>query len=438
MLKFYNRETEMALLNTIEQRSQETAQMTIVVGRRRVGKTALLNKVFSGENTVYFFVEKKNETLLCDELLEEIRLKLGTNIYGQIRNFKDVFAFLMDLSQNRHFTLIIDEFQEFRNINTAIYSEMQNVWDSKKDTSKLNLVLCGSVYSLMTKIFQNSKEPLFGRATAQLLLKAFDIKSLKNILNDYYPEYKNEDLLAFYLFTGGVAKYVELLVSAKAFTKKKILKEIFSENSFFLNEGKNVLIEEFGKDYGNYFSILSLIASSRTSRSEMESMMQTSLGGYLDKLDNEYNLIKKIRPIGTKPTGKEVKYQIEDNFLNFWFRFIYKYRSAIEIGRWDYVSDIVERDYETYSGLILEKYFTAKMIESKQFIGIGSYWDKKNENQIDIVALRDEPNKAVAVEVKLQRKNYKPEAFALKVEHLKEKVFRGYEIEPVCLSLEDM
>ncbi|MDR0830042.1 MAG: ATP-binding protein [Prevotellaceae bacterium] len=435
-MKFYNREKETALLENIAKRSLETAQMTFVVGRRRVGKTALLNKVFSAENALYFFVEKKNEALLCEEFQEEIRQKLGAAVFGLSR-FKDVFSLLMDLSQKQHFTLIIDEFQEFGNINSAIYSEMQNVWDSKKNASKINLVLCGSVYSLMTKIFQGSKEPLFGRATAQLKLKIFDIQTLKEILHDYYPSYTNEDLLAFYLFTGGVAKYVELLAGAKAFTKKKILHEIFSENSFFLNEGKNVLIDEFGKDYGNYFSILSLIASSRTSRSEMESMMQTSLGGHLDRLETEYNLIKKLRPFGAKEGSRSNKYAIEDNFLNFWFRFIYKYRSAVEIGRFDYVRDIVERDYETYSGLVLEKYFRQQFVESKQFIYIGSYWDRKSENEIDIIAIRDD-NKAVAVEVKRQKKNYNAENFALKIEHLKTKVLRGYDVEQICLSLEDM
>jgi AAA+ ATPase superfamily predicted ATPase len=170
----------------------------------------------------------------------------------------------------------------------------------------------------------------------------------------------------------------------------------------------------------------------------MESLLQITLGGYLERLENEFNLIKKLRPFGAKPAGKEVKYQIEDNFLNFWFRFIYKYRSAVEIGRLDYVCNIVERDYETYSGLILEKYFRQKMIESKQFINIGSYWNRKAENQIDIIALCDEPNKAVAVEVKRQKKNFNAEDFARKVEHLKEKTLRGYDIEQVCLSLEDM
>jgi len=127
MLKFYDREKEISLLSNTEQKSMEAAQMTFVVGRRRIGKTALLTQTFRGKPTLYFFVEKKNETLLCEEFVTEIHEKLGANVYGEIRSFKDVFGYLMELSQNRHFTLIIDEFQEFRNINSSIYSEMQNM-----------------------------------------------------------------------------------------------------------------------------------------------------------------------------------------------------------------------------------------------------------------------------------------------------------------------
>jgi len=133
-------------------------------------------------------------------------------------------------------------------------------------------------------------------------------------LNDNAPEFSNEDLLTFYLFTGGVAKYVELLVDAKAFTLKEIVDEVLSANSLFLEEGRNVLIEGFGKDYGNYFSILMLIASSKTSRSEMESIMNISLGGFLDRLENEFGLITKQRPVLSKPGGKNVKYRIFESF----------------------------------------------------------------------------------------------------------------------------
>ncbi len=139
---------------------------------------------------------------------------------------------------------------------------MQNIWDSYKDASKMNLILSGSIYSLMKKIFENKKEPLFGRANHKILLKPFTFLTLEEILEEHHPSYNNEDLLSFYILTGGVAKYVELLIDNKAFTFEKQLDLVFDENSLFIDEGKNLLIEEFGREYTTYFSILSLISSS--------------------------------------------------------------------------------------------------------------------------------------------------------------------------------
>ena len=425
-------------MSNTEQKSLETAQMTFVVGRRRIGKTALLTQTFRGKQTLYFFVQKKNEALLCEEFITEIREKLGTNIYGEYRTFKDVFGYLMELSKTRNFTLIIDEFQEFRNINTAVYSEMQNIWDSNKDNSKINLILCGSVYSLMKQIFENSKEPLFGRATARMQVKSFDINTIKEILRDYRPEYSKEDLLAFYLFTGGVAKYVELLADAKAFTLESIINEVFSDNSLFLDEGKNVLIDEFGKDYGNYFSILSLIALSKTSRPEIESVLNMNIGGFLDKLESEYGLITKIRPILSKPAGKNVKYRLNDNFLNFWFRFIYKYSGAVETESFDYLKGIVNRDYTTYSGQILERYFREKIMKEENLSAIGSYWESGNKNEIDIVAINEYEKRAIIAAVKRQNEKISLDVLREKAKNLVDKELQGYKIEYRALSIEDM
>jgi len=437
MLKFYNREKEIALLSSSEQKSMETSQMTFVTGRRRIGKTSLLSNVFRNKTALYFFVEKKNEALLCEEFTEEIQNKLGVAVYGEMRTFKNVFGYLMDLSKTRHFTLIIDEFQEFININSAIYSEMQHVWDMNKDASKLNLILFGSIYSLMNKIFQNAKEPLFGRATSRFHIRQFDIPTIKEILNDHAPDFSNEDLLAFYLFTGGVAKYVELLVDAKAFTLETIIDEMLSVNSLFLEEGRNVLIDEFGRDYGNYFSILMLIASSKTSRSEMESIMNISLGGFLDKLENDFGLITKQRPVLSKPAGKNVKYRINDNFLNFWFRFIFKYRGAIEMGNFDYVKAVIQRDYPTYSGQILERYFREKITNEEALSAIGSYWESGNQNEIDIVALNEYEKTAVIAEVKRTGDNSSLTVLRNKAANLV-KQLSGYHIEYRALSMNDM
>ncbi|MDR1181479.1 MAG: ATP-binding protein [Bacteroidales bacterium] len=436
-MKFYDRESEIDILRNIEEDSNSSARMTLLMGRRRVGKTTLLKNAFASSKTaLYFFVAKKNEVLLCEEFVQETESKLSVSL-GRFQNFAQLFKALMIQSQSRQFTLSIDEFQEFANINPSIFSEIQNIWDSYKETSKINLILCGSIYSMMKRIFENAKEPLFGRATAKIILKPFAVSTIKQILCDFHPNYTPEDLLAFYMLTGGIAKYVEQFVINKSFTKKRILDAVFKEGSFFLDEGKAVLVDEFGKDYGNYFSILSLIASSKTDRADMESTLNMPVGGYLERLEKDYNLIKRNRPFGAKEGSRYNKYLIEDNFLNFWFRFIYKYRSAVEIGNLDYVRNIVERDYETYSGLMLEKYFRSLLAESKRFSEIGNYWNKKGEDEIDIVALNEMEKQLCFYKVKRNKKRISIPLLEKKSNDTVQK-YPDFNLEYKGLSLEDM
>ena len=436
-MKFYDREIEVEVLQQIEESSNSTAQMAILMGRRRVGKTTLLKAAFSSSQAaLYFFVAKKNEVLLCEEFAQEVEAKLSISL-GRFQTFAQLFKALMIQSQSRQFTLSIDEFQEFANINPAVFSEIQNIWDSYKETAKINLILCGSIYSIMKKIFENSREPLFGRATSKIMVKPFAVSVIKQILSDFNPSYTPDALLAFYMITGGIAKYVEQLVVSRAFTKKRILDAVFKEGSFFIEEGKAVLIEEFGRDYGNYFSILSLIASSKTDRAAMESVLNMPVGGYLERLEKDYNLIKRHRPFGAKEGSRHNKYQIEDNFLDFWFRFIYKYRSAIEIGNLAYVRNMVERDYETYSGLMLEKYFRSALAEAKRFSEIGSYWNKKGEDEIDIVALNEMEKQQAFYEVKRNKKRINIPALEKKAAAIIRK-YPDFNVEYRGLSPEDM
>jgi len=435
-MNFYDRKSEVGILREIEENSDNFAQMTMLIGRRRVGKTTLLKNAFIQTPVLYFFAAKKNEILLCQEFTREMEEKLGVSL-GQFQSFASLFKALMMQSETRNFTLIVDEFQEFANINPAVFSEIQNLWDTYKEKSKINVIFCGSIYSMMKQIFENSKEPLFGRATAKIILKPFDIQTIKQILGEHHQNYTADDLLAFYMLTGGIAKYIEQLVINKAFTKKKIFDAVFREGSFFLDEGRAVLIDEFGKDYGNYFSILSLLASGKTDRGELESTLKIAVGGYLDKLEKDYDLIKRRRPFDAKEGSRNNKYVIEDNFLNFWFRFVYKYRSAVEISNLDYVRNIVERDYETYSGLILEKYFRQQLIETKQFSTIGSYWNRRGENEIDIIALNEFEKKIVFYEVKRNENRINLNELQLKSTDILKK-YADFQVEYQKLSLKNM
>ncbi|MCK9162297.1 MAG: DUF234 domain-containing protein [Arcobacteraceae bacterium] len=434
-MRFYNREKELKNLHNIEKLSLNSSKMSIIVGRRRIGKTKLIKEAY--RDGIYFFVSKKDEALLCDEFIGILQNSLDIKILGEFKKFSTLFEYIMQLAKDRALTLIIDEFQEFLSINNTIYSDMQNIWDTYKDETKLNLVLSGSIYSLMKKIFEDKKEPLFGRANNKINLKAFDINTLKEILNDYYPNFTNEDLLSFYTLSGGVAKYVEIFVENSAFSLDDQLNLIFDEYSLFLEEGKNLLIEEFGKEYTTYFSILSLISSSKTSRSQIESILERNIGGYLDRLENEYSIIKKIKPIFAKEQSRTVKYEIIDNFFSFWFRFIYKYKSAIEIENFDFVKNIVKRDFAMYSGRFLEKYFIEKLKLENNFSQIGTYWEKSNQNEIDIVAKNSETKKLFFIEVKLNSKKIDLELLKQKSQNLS-KNHKEYEIKYIGFSLDDM
>jgi AAA+ ATPase superfamily predicted ATPase len=434
-MKFYNRENELANLKKIKERSLSSAKMTIIVGRRRIGKTKLIKEAY--KERVYLFVSKKNEALLCDEFIDIIQNTLNIKILGEFKHFAKLFEYLMELSKTTTFTLVIDEFQEFLQVNPTLYADMQNIWDSNKDTSQMNLILSGSIYSLMKKIFEDKKEPLFGRADNKIHLKPFTVVTLKEILQEHYPSYTNEDLLSFYIFTGGVAKYVELFVDNQAFSFEEQLALLFDDNSLFIEEGKNLLIEEFGKEYTTYFSILSLIASSKTSRSEIESILGKNVGGYLDRLENEYSIIKKVKPIFAKEGSRTLKYEIIDNFFHFWFRFIYKNRSAIEIENYEYVKSIVKRDFSTYSGRFLEKYFIEKLKASADYSNIGTYWEKGNQNEIDIVAINDDKTTMLIAEVKLNAKKINLELLREKSSKLVDKQ-KNYSIEYTGYSLDDI
>jgi len=436
MKKFYDRVDELSLLAKADKLKDKRSIMSVIIGRRRVGKTALILQDFSNSKKLYFFVSKKSERLLVEEFTQEVKEKLNIKIFGEIKSFEKLFEYLLELSKEMPFTLVIDEFQDFYKVNESIFSSMQKLWDLNKDSSHMHLILSGSVYSLMKKIFQNAKEPLFARADFKIDLKPFNPMVLKEILQDYNA-YNATNLLDFYTISGGVAKYIELFVLYESFSQDSMIDEIFKENSLFLDEGKNRLIEEFGKEYSVYFSILSLIASSKTSKSEIESVLEKNISGYLERLHKDYNIIKPIKPIGAKVNSKLQKYEIVDNFLSFWFRFIYKYQSYIESKNFALLKQIVSRDFSTYKGRFLEKLFIEIFKDSKKFTQVGSYWERGNKNEIDIVALNELTKKMVICEVKLNKEKLNLNELIFKSKKLVDK-FKDYEVEYELLSLDDI
>jgi AAA+ ATPase superfamily predicted ATPase len=289
----------------------------------------------------------------------------------------------------------------------------------------------------MVKIFEHGKEPLFGRQTSRLTLGPFKISVMKEILKDHNPNYKAEDLLCLYMITGAVPKYIELLMDGGAVTAGKMLAWVTKADSPFLIEGKELLVSEFGREYGIYFSVLQLIAQGKNSQSEIDSIIGKNTGAYLANLERDYSLITRIKPMFSKPESRNGHWKIADPYLRFWFRFIYPHQSLIETGRTDLLRELIIKNYETYSGMALENYFREKLAGETPVTAIGSYWDNKGESEIDLIALNDLDKTAIVAEVKRNPKKINLNALTVKAEKIR-KELADYRVEYLGLSMGDM
>lgn len=438
-MQFFDRIRETESLKHIQEQSQQHAQFTVLTGRRRIGKTSLVLYAYKDVPYLYFFVSKKAESELCEAYQREMADKLGIPMLGRVTHFADIFEYLMQLAKRQPITLFIDEFQEFLKVNPSVYSDMQKIWDINKNEAHINLIVGGSVQSMIHKIFEDKKEPLYNRQTSKIQLNRFAPSILKEILAAHHPNYTSDDLLALYSFTGGVAKYVELLMDKGAFTRQQMIETIIHPDSIFLSEGKNLLIEEFGKDYGIYFSILTAIATGHSQRSQIEDIVSKEIGGYLSMLEDTYGIIRKHKPMFAT-TNSNVRYRIEDLFLTFWFRFIFKYNYMLEIDAFDSLRSIVERDYETYSGKMLERYFKDKLIEEQQYTQIDNWWSRNGADEIDLIAVNEITKQASFFEIKRNEKELdlplleqRTNTFLVATRQLKK-----YTISAKGLSMEDM
>lgn len=436
-MKFYDREKEIAELVRLDEMAAVTAQFTVLMGRRRTGKTTLMSEAFKNERYLYFFIGKKAERIQCAEFQQQIEQVLGLHIHGKVNTLAALLEEVMVFSKRQKVTVIIDEFQRLAEIDESIISAIQRVWDKHHREAHIHLVACGSIYNMMKRIFEDRKEPLFGRKTARIDLKPFSIDVLKKIFHDYNPNYSSEDLLMLYAITGGVAKYVAQLMDDGCKTWQDMLNSVCRPSSVFLEEGTELLVGEFGRKFQIYYSILQLIANGMNSQSAIDGIVQKNTGRYLDTLENEYSLIQKLRPMWAKPNSQGVKFYINDNFLMFWFRFIESNRSMVELGKFDLLHETISNEYTQYSGLLLERYFRQMYGEKERVTEVSHWWDSQGENEIDLIAIEKLDRRATVAEVKRNPNKYQPKKLEEKYESIKHNL-RGYKVKLIGLSMEDM
>ena len=415
------------------------ARMTVVTGRRRVGKTTLIRQSAKAQTALYFFVSQQTEVQLCQTFTQIAKDTLGIFLPSSIGSFAELFEALMYVGKERPFTLVIDEFQNFMGINPSIYSLMQDIWDRLKDESRMHLILSGSSYTLMQKIFEDGHQPLFGRATTKLHVSPFRPSELKAVMSDVYPHYENDDLLALYTLTGGVPFYVADLIDNAVFTKAAMVDWILSPGTLYKVEGRDLLRLEIGEGSTSYRAILNAMANGATKYQDIEKLSgECNISPYLERLERS-GFIEKTRPLFAKPNTRSSRWTIRDPFLRFWYRFVLPDEGLLDAGFTAPTAAKILADFPTFSGPMLEKWFRESLMETGKYREIGAWWDSKGvQNEVDIIAIELVQKQAFVAEVKRQRKSFHEGAFLDKVDHLQTAILHGYTITTACLTLEDM
>jgi AAA+ ATPase superfamily predicted ATPase len=402
MSRFINRKKELAFLEGKYQ--SEKAELLILYGRRRIGKTDLALKFCEGKNFFYFMgrLESREDTLkrLNNLIIEKFQ---DTSLLNNpLSGLEPIFDYLAERA-NKRIIFVFDEFPFLVERFPEIISILQDKWDSKFKNSKGMFILLGSSIGMMERYALDYKSPLYGRRTGQWKLNKFNILHLK----EFFPKYSQEELIYVYSSIDSIPGYLSIFDERKKFFEN--LKEKVLSKGEFLYEEIEILLREELRDPSNYMSIISAIAGGLNSFNEISqktSLDKSMLSKYLGILES-LNVIERLMPITEsskdKLKSKNSLYVIKDNFYDFWFKFVYLNKQEIEKGNNNLIERI-KRDFELYISFKFENY-CKEFLENlffEKYHSFGKWWHKDKE--IDIVALNEEKKEILFGECKWKDK----------------------------------
>ena len=390
---FVNRTNE---LKTLEREYHKTsATFTVIYGRRRVGKTALISEYIQEKNHIYLYATEGNIGQQLRGFTKQIKKFVDPQLAKHLNfeSFSDAFEFLSELKLDSKLVLVIDEYQNLCRLQQGFSSELQRVWDLYLSATNIHLILCGSVLSMMHSEVLAYNAPLYGRRTTNIHLKSLQFQYMSSFL----PSVSKEEMMNIYASFGTIPKYLNEYDATQSF-RENIEHKIVNKNSYLYSEG-NFLLKQELSDAGTYFAILESISKGNTKVGSIASNLSrpsTYLTPYLQKLI-ELDILQKEVPITeTNPLKSKLgRYKIKDKFLNFWFYYVYKNYNYLELNQVDVVLDELDLNFnDRFVSFAFEDYILEDMLFSheKYFSfrphKVGRWWN--NREEIDIVAFDDE------------------------------------------------
>jgi AAA+ ATPase superfamily predicted ATPase len=403
---FADREQELQFLEN--HYKTKTAELVVVYGRRRVGKTELSLQFSKNKPHIYFLADRRPETELIQELKQRMSNHLEDSSFAKldIKNWADLFQEFTRWSKNEHTIIIIDEFPNLIEANHATPSVFQKIWDQNLKNTGTMLILLGSSIAMMETEVLNYKSPLYGRRTAQWKLEPLKLPHLK----PFFPEYSLETLVHVYGCLGGVPAYLQKFDPDRSFWQN-IEQRILTKGEFLYEEAEFLLREEL-REPRNYSSILRAIAQGAKTYGEIlnqTGMDKGMLSKYASVLE-DLGFAKRVYPVAAKPKPRKGQYTIADNYLAFWFKYVFPNKTELETGNTTQVLNRIHEDYNIHLGYVFEQVTQEILTEIQRkdklpfrFTTMGKWWFKNTE--IDLIALDEETRTTTFLETKWSNLN---------------------------------
>ncbi len=376
-------------LEFLESQNEKRPSLVVLYGRRRVGKTALVEKFCQNKHHIYYTASESNKKEQLNEVYDIVYQELQDEL---IKDLTHKWETLLRYLKDKNIILVLDEFPYIIKADNSIPSKIQRLWDKELKNSNLFLILTGSSISMMEDNVLSPKSPLYGRRTGQWKLEPFNFESARK----FFPDYSFKEQITAYSILGGVPYFLEQFENDKSI-KQNIRDHILNKGSVLYNEVEFLMREEF-REPMNYYTILKSISQGNTKFSEIQNdtgISKNNLASYLSVLRN-LHLIKRRTPI-TKKNSKRGRYYLEDNFFKFWFKFIFPNKSQLETNNIVLLKNIYD-SLDQYVSYIFEDICREMITILYPQFEVGRWWFR--EHEIDIVGLNEEENNIILSECK--------------------------------------
>lgn len=388
---FVNRVSE---LNILEKHYQSgRAELFVLYGRRRVGKTELLAHFCQGKRHIFFAADQVPEQTLRINLSKAVNdFIFGDGQVSAVYNTWDnLLITLVKQAQFERLVIVLDEFPYLAAADPSVSSILQRIWDHAMKNSQIMLILNGSYIGMMEEMVLGYKAPLYGRRTAQYLLEPLEFVDAQQ----FFTSYTAEDRLRAYAVYGGTPAYLQTIRPEQSL-QTNILDGILTRGAALYDEVRFVLQQEL-REPRNYFAVLQAIASGNTRQNEIKQAAGLeNIAQYLETLQ-QLHLVERVVPVTESQPHKSRRgiYRLKDNFLRFWFRFVLPNRSQLERGAKEMVFDtIIRPELDVFTSTVFEQacrqYFWRNGLNGKlpfQPKQVGGWWHANQE--VDIVLFND-------------------------------------------------